>query len=1306
MNFKWLPKIAGWLFCIVAGITPAYSQAPHITYNTPQTYIVGASITPLVPANTGGAVPANAYGRVSTFAGTGQNGATNGAGIIASFSAPYGIIADKNGNLFVSEYYNPLVRKITSDGIVSTYAGNGTPGAIDGPLGAASFDEMNGITIDADGNLYIADSNNKKIRKITPQGMVSTYAGSGLQGAANGAALMASFANPTGVTVDASGNMYVADQSSYVIKKISPSAIVYPFAGSVNVSNHLDGQGAGAQFVSPVDVKVDADGNVYTAEVGGYIRKITPSGSVNTIAGNGTTNVTDGPALLSGFSGPLGLTLDALGNIYVADTYHNMIRKIDLAGNISTVAGNITSGNIDGVGKDARFFSPTNLTIDINGNLFVTDKYNNSIRRITLTGYTIDKALPAGLIFDPNTGSISGKPTVAGPSANYTITAYNKDGNSSTVVTIKINDITPEPPVAAPNISYQTPQTYIINTNISPLIPANTGGAVPANEYGMVSTFAGDSEAGDVDAIGLNARFKTPEGLAIDKNDNIYVGDALNHKVRKITPAGEVSTLAGSGTYGNVDGLGTLAMFDTPASMAVDNSGTVYLADLNNNLIKKISPAGLATTFAGDGSQGTSDGQGVAAGIYKPNSVTFDVNGNLIITDNSFLIRRITTAGYVSTVAGSSLYGTTDGYGIAASFAQPGGAVVDKANNIYVVDSGSGRLRKIAPDGLVTTVAGSSTGYADGTKNAAKFNYPGCIAIDRSGNLFVTDVGNNRIRRVTPAGEVTTFAGNGLAASTNGTLLGSSFNYPYGIVFNSSGNMFVSEIVNNTIRELQLTGYTIDKALPAGLIFDSKTGIISGKPTVISPVIIYTVTAYNAGGSSSTAISIKVVNMALPPAVITFPAIANKNKCDADFPVNVTSTNLVTPITYTSSNPAVATISATGMIHITGSGTTNITASQAGSAVYDPALPVSKQLTVAAQDIPVVTISPDYASGCEGMTITFTATTNTPNVNYKWQINGANTGTNSPTLAVTTISKTDVVTCTVTTTDVCPASALSNTYSSISLDPYVTPLVSIQSSAAAGVCSGAEITFTATTENEGTAPIYQWIVNNVNVGENSKTFKSSTLNNGDIISFNLTNIGGACLTTLFAYSNNMIANIIPLPNPAPSVNIIPSVNNVYAGTSITFTAAPQNAGPSPQYQWKINDVNVGANSPTFTSSSIKDHDRVTCTLTVNINCTYEVTAPPVVMNILIPPAIIPPNTFTPNGDGINDTWTIANLINYPGCQVYIYNRAGTLVMESKGYNKAWDGTYQGKTLPVGVYYYIIDLKNGTRSVSGNVTILR
>jgi len=325
-----------------------------------------------------------------------------------------------------------------------------------------------------------------------------------------------------------------------------------------------------------------------------------------------------------------------------------------------------------------------------------------------------------------------------------------------------------------------------------------------------VSTFAG-STSGYADGTGTAAQFYLPVGVAVDALGNVYVADYNNHRIRKITPAGVVSTFAGS-TAGYIDGTGTAAQFYRPVGVAVDALGNVYVADYNNHRIRKITPAGVVSTFAGS-AQGYADGTGTAAQFNFPTGVAVDASGNVYVADrNNHKIRKITPAGVVTTVAGSTA-GYIDGTGTAAQFYSPGGVVVDSSSNIYVADLSNHKIRKITPAGVVTTVAGSTAGYIDGTGTAARFNNPYNIALDSSGNKYVADLSNHKIRKITPAGVVTTVAG-GAQGYADGTGTAALFYNPIGVaVDNASGNIYVGDYNNNRIRKitgavLSTTSYT------------------------------------------------------------------------------------------------------------------------------------------------------------------------------------------------------------------------------------------------------------------------------------------------------------------------------------------------------------------------------------------------------------------------------------------------------------------------------------------------------------------
>ena len=409
---------------------------PAISYTSPNQFTANTPITPLQVTNIGGAVFTTSF--VSTFAGSGQ-GASEGTVTAAMFNYPAGLTMDATGNIYVTEYSGNKIRKITPTGVVSTFAGSGGIGSVDGTGTASSFNGPNAIAIDdASGNVYVADVFNYKIRKITPARAVSTFAGNGLSGSSDGGSeTSAQFHTPSGVAVDASGNVYVADTENHKIRKITPTGVVSTFAGS-GVIGAADGTGTASSFYAPMGVAVDASGNIYVADMKNRkIRKITPAGEVSTLAGNGNYGSIDGIGTNPSFKGPIGVAVDASGNVYVVDEYDHKIRKVTAAGVVSTLAGSGTYGSIDGTGTVASFKNPRGVLVDAAGNVYVADSGSHRIRKIVQNFYSIIPALPAGLVLNSD-GSISGTPTVATTATNYTITATNSGGSSSYTINFAI----------------------------------------------------------------------------------------------------------------------------------------------------------------------------------------------------------------------------------------------------------------------------------------------------------------------------------------------------------------------------------------------------------------------------------------------------------------------------------------------------------------------------------------------------------------------------------------------------------------------------------------------------------------------------------------------------------------------------------------------------------------------------------------------------------------------------------------------------------------------------------------------------
>lgn len=423
---------------LVLTVNLVYSQAPNISYTTPNIFTLNQAITNVVPINTGGNVVAQTL--VSTLAGSGNVGSANANGILASFNLPTVVALDSFGNVFVVDRSNHKIRKITPDGTVTTFAGSGVSGAADGIGTAASFRFPDGAAFDSQNNLFISDQSNHKIRKITQDGTVSTFAGSGVIGAADGIGTAASFYYPAGMTVDANDNLLIADYGNNKIRKITPDGTVSSFAGT-GVAGTLEGTTLTAQFNGATGVCVDSFGNVFVADYyNNKIRKIDVLGNVSTFAGNGTIGAVDANGVLASFNSPAIVAVDSNNNLLVTDEGNHKIRKIKPDGTVSTYAGNGTMGATNGISTSAQFNSPTGVAVDNLNTVFVADYSNHIIRKIKNYGYSIFPQLPAGLNFDTATGSISGTPTAIAPALDYTITASNVDGSSAVVVTISVEN--------------------------------------------------------------------------------------------------------------------------------------------------------------------------------------------------------------------------------------------------------------------------------------------------------------------------------------------------------------------------------------------------------------------------------------------------------------------------------------------------------------------------------------------------------------------------------------------------------------------------------------------------------------------------------------------------------------------------------------------------------------------------------------------------------------------------------------------------------------------------------------------------
>jgi sugar lactone lactonase YvrE len=340
--------------------------------------------------------------------------------------------------------------------------------------------------------------------------------------------------------------------------------------------------------------------------------------------------------------------------------------------------------------------------------------------------------------------------------------------------------------------------------NNNPIPTTNTNTNNPPSTKNQVSTFAGSGSNGFLNGNGIAAAFNFPTDVEIDEFGNVFVTDPANNVIRKISVTGDVTTFAGSGSTGNQNGQGVNASFNGPQGLTIDGDGNLIIADTGNNLIRKISPSGQVTTIAGSGIFGDANGVGLLAEFSWPIDVVVDKNGNIYVGEGYLedynRIRKITPSGITTTFAG---FGNGNGIGNNTNSSGIFLLTIDKSENIYAADAGNNLIYKITPAGFVSTFAGSgNSGLVNGIGSNTSFNIPNGIGIDNNGNILVGDTGNNVIRKITPNGVVTTFAGSGMKGSDNGTMLKSTFYYPAGIAVNANGDVFVADYGNSLIRKI------------------------------------------------------------------------------------------------------------------------------------------------------------------------------------------------------------------------------------------------------------------------------------------------------------------------------------------------------------------------------------------------------------------------------------------------------------------------------------------------------------------------
>ena len=534
-------------------------------------------------------------------------------------------------------------------------------------------------------------------------------------------------------------------------------------AGSPNGAGGADGQGTNAHFEYPAAIAIDSQGILYVADFGtDCIRKVAPNGTVTTFAG-GTYNTgyTEGVGTRSQFNFPSGIAVGPQGTVYVADTKNHVIRTISSEGQTSLLAGTPGHpGKKDGLGADALLYAPEALALSVHGILYVADTGNSLIRAIT----------PNGSVASLNTG---------------TIALLHPQG----IVTDSNEDL------------------WIANTGRQDILQYTRGLSNPYQFIGGLDGIAGSQD-------GLNSTFNLPSGLARSPAGVLYVADYRNSTIRKITPSG-ASTIAGvAGSLGHQDGGGNIARFNGPTSLVFDPASNAYVTDYGNHCIRKITPDGTVSTLAGSPSDIiAADGSGNDSRFESPLGIATDPQGNIYVTENTrHCIRKLSPNGTTSLFAGiPHVTGSGNGQRLGATFNSPMGLLFDKSSgSLFVAETTNACIRRVAADGQVSLFAGipSQPGSADGPAGIAQFKRPAYLAMDSSGTLYVSDVESFTIRKVIPNGWVSTVAGSaGQSGYMDGIGSAAQFSHPLGLAVDSHGNLFVADSgTNQVIRKITRDG--------------------------------------------------------------------------------------------------------------------------------------------------------------------------------------------------------------------------------------------------------------------------------------------------------------------------------------------------------------------------------------------------------------------------------------------------------------------------------------------------------------------
>jgi hypothetical protein len=863
-----------WPAAVFAQTEPTFTQQP-----TNQAVVVGSNVVFRVAVTGDGPISfqwrvngTNLPNVVRTIVGTGAKGFAGDGGLASAavLDSPYGACLDAAGNLFIADSANNRIRKVDTNGVITTVAGSGPyypdSGGYSGDGGPATNAVLNlptSVSVDSGGNLFLVDSFNQRVRKVGTNGLITTVAGNGSAGFSgdNSQAVNAQLNYPSCVKVDKDGTLLITDSLNNRVRKVAPSGIITTVAGNgVQDFTGDGGSATEASLIEPTGVDLDSSGNLFIGDWGNdRVRKIDSHGTITTAAGNGNGAPQSGAYMGDGGQAtnaslyyPYAVVVDARGNLLIADSNNDVIRNVNTNGIISTVAGSgVYGGSGDGgPALKAQFAYPFGVAVDASSNIFIADCCGNRIRQVPVQGpsYTL-----TGL--------------TAANAGGYDVVVTSPYGCvTSSVATLTI--------LLPPGITTQPHTQAIVVSNSVTLSVSNNGtppfgyqwfftGAPLANQTSNAITFAAvdAANAGTYQVVVTNLYGMVTSSVATltvlfppsltqqPVAQTAVVGSTLTLSVglsgtAPLTcrwrlngtnlPVGLITTVAGSGSaypypggYSGDGGAATNARLNGPTAVSLDANGKLFVGDSGNNRVRKVGADGLIATIAGNGTCAYAGDGGWAtdAALSQPYGLGVDPSGNVRFADQgNHRLRQVAPGGLISTIAGSGSgypaagsYGGDGGQATNANLSGPKGVGWDVSANCFIADTGNHRIRKIGANGVIVTVAGTgAAGYSgdNGPATSAKLNNPTGVAVDGLGNLFIADFGSHRIRRVDTNGVIFTVAGNGTArySGDGGLATNACLNSPSGVAVDAAGNLLIADSGNSVVRMVRMNGIIITVA--------------------------------------------------------------------------------------------------------------------------------------------------------------------------------------------------------------------------------------------------------------------------------------------------------------------------------------------------------------------------------------------------------------------------------------------------------------------------------------------------------------